>query len=87
MARSQAGHPNQGFLARAHKLAFFLTVGYAVVILTLAHPWVQRHVAYQHAIVEPFRGQYDLPEKYGLARELLFTLIAGKTRGMWDRYE
>ncbi|OBZ71304.1 Monoacylglycerol lipase ABHD12 [Grifola frondosa] len=62
-----ADHPNQGFLARAHKFAFCLSIIYALVIILLAIPSIQRHVLYQHSLRFPWYARFDLPEKYGLA--------------------
>ncbi|KAF9815975.1 hypothetical protein IEO21_04302 [Rhodonia placenta] len=58
---------NKGFLSRTQKIAFYATILYAVLIFLLSQPTIQRHVAYQHYLSEPFRGRLDVPEKYGLA--------------------
>ncbi|KAH9829700.1 Alpha/Beta hydrolase protein [Rhodofomes roseus] len=60
-------HPNRGFLARAHKFAFWLTGFYVAVIALLSVPYIQRHVAYEHWITEPWHRTFDVPEMYGLA--------------------
>ncbi|OCH91092.1 alpha/beta-hydrolase [Obba rivulosa] len=58
---------HEGLLTRVHRFAFYAGVVYAVVIALLAVPFVQRHVAYQHAIKAPWGVKFDVPEKYGLA--------------------
>ncbi|KZT67119.1 alpha/beta-hydrolase [Daedalea quercina L-15889] len=67
MADSPVTHPNKGFLTRAHRFAFWVAGLYVAVIVLLSVPFIQRHVAYEHWINEPWHRTYDVPEKYGLA--------------------
>ncbi|KZT12160.1 alpha/beta-hydrolase [Laetiporus sulphureus 93-53] len=79
--------PSLGFLARAHKFAFYATILYVVVVVLLAHPFIQRHVSYQHAITEPWHTTFDVPERYGLAPgktlNLNLTTSDNVTLGAW----
>ncbi|KAH9950624.1 Alpha/Beta hydrolase protein [Amylocystis lapponica] len=59
--------PNVGFLARANKLALFFGISYAVVILALSQPFIQRHASYQHALRLPWGANFNIPESFGLA--------------------
>jgi len=59
--------PKESFLARGHRFFFYLGILYAICIVLLSIPWVQRHVSYQYMFRLPYFANFDLPEKYGLA--------------------
>ncbi|KAB5591360.1 Monoacylglycerol lipase ABHD12 [Ceratobasidium theobromae] len=58
---------NGGFLKRAHTFLIYLGGLYAVILILLTTPGLQRHAIYMHALRLPWNAKFDTPELYGLA--------------------
>ncbi|CAL1713490.1 unnamed protein product [Somion occarium] len=56
-----------GFLSKAHRFFTYLGVFYAVGILLLGIPTIQRYVLYQHIFRWPLFTDFNIPESSGLA--------------------
>ncbi|KAH9924630.1 alpha/beta-hydrolase [Epithele typhae] len=87
MSTSSTAAHSGGIMDKLHKFAFASSALYAVIIMLLAMPFVQRHALFQNAIRIPWGARFDMPEKYGLApgKTMDFKLITpdNLTIGAW----
>ncbi|KAA1473802.1 alpha/beta-hydrolase [Dentipellis sp. KUC8613] len=81
------GHPNHGFIRRAHRVFMFMGIVYGALLVLLTVPAVQRQAVFMHNLRFPLVGDYEHPEKSVLApfkaRNVRIHTPDNETIGAW----